>query len=210
MLPRRGLRLTAGAAGLAGALVAGIPSAHLPPGPEHPCPGATDAVGVKGQWTVIKAPPGLDKIVAHAAGGADGQVMLASDGRKVMRSGDTGCTWKETSGDALAELAGADDLPRISALEFPDGDGRLAFMVVDGVARAAGSRLMRSTDGGQSWEAAGSGLPLTTGLREIAGYDDRLYLTTGTNDDVDDASGQTGSLYASEDGGKTWTERSAG
>src|SRR4051812_40061633 len=138
---------------------AGCAGAHSPRGPAKPCPGATDAVLHKpAPWFVIKAPPGMSHIVTHAAGRSDGTWVLASDGSKVMRSEDSGCTWKPSFSVTTLDTGDAHALPEVASLSFP-GAGQTALMVIGGVGGTAAPQLMRSDDGGATWQAAGNGLP---------------------------------------------------
>src|SRR3954447_14704658 len=154
-------RLLTGAAGLTAVVAAfttQLAGAHYPPGPQKPCPGATDAVQVHEGWSEIKAPPGMERLTAQAAGDVDGRLVLASDGRLVMRSDDAGCTWKPSYDVGADDVGDQHVLPRVAQLAFPAG-GRTALMVIDGLARSAGSKLLRSEDGGATWTDAGAGLP---------------------------------------------------
>ena len=181
---------------------------HVPPGPAKPCPGGTDAVISDGPWSLIARPEGLDRIASHAASGIDGRTVLATDGQKLRRSTDGGCTWAE--GYALS-TPDVEQAPRIRMVDFPGG-GEVAFMLVEGLGGSAGSQLLRSTDGGATFEPAGEGLPPVGGFRDIQGRGDRLYVVVSPRDEVADADtqGVTGMLYASEDGGRTFTDRSGG
>jgi hypothetical protein len=202
-------------------MTAGLPTAggHYPPGPVHPCPGGTNAVERKGPWTTIRTPAPLTQLVTHAAGGLDGKVVLASDGRKVMRSNDGGCTWSESFDIEISSLPGegrpaGGSAPSVAAVTFPAGRGQ-AFLLLDGVGRAAASRLLTSQDGGATWEQSGRGLPAASGFRDLVGAPSdakTLYLTAGVADAIgdNDPAGATGLLYGSDDGGASWTLRSTG
>src|SRR3954447_21562017 len=115
-------RLVVAGAATAVIAFAGTASPHSPPGPEKPCPGGTDAVLNKpASWFVIKAPPGMSHIVTHAAGRPDGTWVLASDGSKVMRSEDGGCSWKPSFSVTTLDTGDAHALPEVAMLVFPDG-----------------------------------------------------------------------------------------
>jgi photosystem II stability/assembly factor-like uncharacterized protein len=197
-------RVLAGAVGLAamgGAVATQLAGAHYPPGPERPCPGATDAVEVKNGWAVIKAPPGFTRITAQAAGELDGKLVLASDGRRVMRSADAGCTWQPSFDVGSDDVGDRHLLPRVAQLAFPGG-GRAALMALGGVAGAAGGRIMRSEDGGASWAAA-NGLPEAGDVRALYPARGQAAIAYAVV-----ASDVAGGLYRSGDGGKTWERRS--
>ena len=199
-------------------LAVGLPGAlgHRPL-PTSACPGGSTAVTFKDSWTVIKMPAPLAQIETHAAGGLDGKRMLVSDGRKVMRSADGGCTWADSFDVDSVPGEGkplAGNAPSVAQLVVPAGGDR-ALMLLDGVGRAAASRMMASDDGGVTWKDAGAGLPAVGGFRDVvsAPGDGRvLYLTVSYNDTLaeQDTQGVTGGLYGSTDGGATWTLRSRG
>jgi photosystem II stability/assembly factor-like uncharacterized protein len=213
MTPRR--RVIVALAAMSAIACAGIASAHYPPGPAKPCPGGTDAVLHKpAAWFVIKAPPQLDRIVTHAAGRPDGSWVLASDGAKVMRSEDGGCTWEPSFDVTTIDTGDTHVLPRVSTLVFPDG-GATALMVLEGVAGKAGGRVLRSTDGGANWQAAGAGLPALGAVRDLAAAPsdaNALYAALAHDDNLgeSDPAGVSGALYASTDGGRSWEARSQG
>ena len=170
---------------------------------------ACAGVQQRGEWTIIVKPPELTQIAAHAAGGSDGKVLLASDGRIVLRSEDGGCSWKQVF---AVEGPGADPLPRVAALRFPGGQAGTALMVLDGVGRAAASRLFVSGDGGATWAQGGSGLPLTGryGAPLTSAADARtVYLNVTLPEEVadNDPLGQSGTLWASDDGGASFAQR---
>jgi hypothetical protein len=201
-------------------LAVGLPAAvgHRPV-PTSKCADGSQAVLFKDSWTMIKMPAPLTQIETHAAGGLDGKRLLVSDGRRVMRSADGGCTWAESFDVESDSIPGegkplAGNAPSVAQLVFPDGGDR-ALMLVDGVGRAAASRMLASDDGGVTWTQAGDGLPALGGFRDlVAAPSDakHLYLTVGYNDTVgeQDTQGLTGGLYASSDGGANWSQRSGG
>ena len=183
-----------------------VPNAggHFPPPPERPCPGGSDSVLRRGPWTVMRKPGGLRRVTAHAAAGADGVVVLASDGRRVVRSTDSGCTWTTSYDVASQALPPALDaaLPRVAAIDVPRG-GDLALLAIDGAAGAL-PRMMRSTDAGRTWNAAGGGLPAAGRLGAVVADAAGTLLVA-----IAGADGRT-SLYASTDDGGAWSRRSIG
>jgi hypothetical protein len=193
---RRGVAAALTLAALA--VLMSVAEGHQPPRPGRPCPGETDAVQVAGQWTVIKSP--LESLTGHATSGVDGKRVLATDGRRIQRSGDGGCTWQESFDAGDASVAGV--TPSVEAVTFPGGSRR-AFALLAGVGRAGLSRLIASDDGGATWQESSGGLPLVGGLRLLTGVRERLYITTSLGD-------ATGELYTSADGGRSWTLASQG
>lgn len=190
-------------------VVAGTGSGHLPSA-TSPCPGS-GAVQAMGNWIVIQKPEELERVTTHATGGLDGRVILASDGKRVMRSGDFGCTWEQVWAIETADLpVEGRGTPRVSTVYFPGGRATQPVLLVDGIGEALGSRLMVSDDGGRTFEQGGEGLPLVLRYRDVLG-DDPLYVTTSPPDEAGDLdAGDTGGLYVSEDGGRTFEPRGAG
>src|SRR3954468_13323391 len=182
---------------------------HYPLPPSQPC--GNDHVQVKFPWTTIKVPDGLDQITTQATGGSDGKDLLASDGRRVMHSPEGRCTWKGAYDVETAALPDSDALPRVAMTAYPKADSRTAFVLLDGVARAAGSRVLKSDDGGATFTQVGEDLPLAGGVRDIVGAGDHLYVTTAVNDAAGDNGVQgSGSLWESTDGGKSFHQQSQG
>ncbi|HVL95357.1 MAG TPA: hypothetical protein VM266_05810, partial [Solirubrobacteraceae bacterium] len=186
--------------------------AAAPSGATRECGGDSEAVLKKGRWTLIAKPQGLTRILSHAEA-AGGRRLLVTDGTRIARSTDGGCSWNvvyEVAGPTGEGTAADGLLPRVSRLATLPGSD-VALATVEGVGRAAASRLLRSTDGGGegSWRQV-EGPPAVTGIREVIAAPDsaeRVYLVTGTADAVgeNDPSGANGLLYRSDDRGETWT-----
>src|SRR3954468_23357832 len=182
---------------------------HYPLPPSQPC--GNDHVQVKFPWTTIKGPDGLDQITTQATGGIDGKDLLASDGRRVMHSPDGGCTWKDSFDVETAALPDSDALPRVAMTAYPKADSRTAFVLLDGVARAAGSRVLKSDDGGATFTQVTDGVPLAGGVRDIVGAGNHVYVSVALNDAAGDNGVQgSGVLYRSTDGGRSFSEQSQG
>ena len=190
--------------------------ADAPTGAERLCGGGSDAVLKKGQWTWFARPEGLGRVIAHAEA-SNRAALFVTDGKTVMRSTDEGCSWQAVYEAAMPTGEGTpvDGLvPRISRLTTVP-ETMTVLMVVDGVAQAAGSQVLRSEELGAegSWEPV-EGLPAVTGVREIVPAPDsgqHLYLITGVADAVGDnePAGASGLLYRSDDDGRTWTSLGA-
>ena len=191
-------------------------SGEAPTGADRLCDGGSDAVLKKGRWTMFAKPEELGRIVTHAEE-SGGEVLFVADSDRVMRSVDGGCSWKQVYEVAAPTGQGtpADGLvPRISRLTVVPDSGTV-LLVVDGLARAAASQVLRSDEGGDegSWKAV-EGLPPVTGVREIvapADSADHVYLITGVADPVGDnePTGSNGLLFRSDDDGQTWTSLGA-
>lgn len=166
--------------------------------------GPCAAIQQQGAWSTIAAPAGLSSVTAFAAGGPDGAQLLTTDGTTVRRSTDGGCGWSQTY---VAEGGG-----RVRILEIPEAGP--ALMVVDEPAEGLRSRVFSSSDAGATWKAAGAGLPEAGSIRKLvtARREPRAFALVAGPQAVDaiDVLGVTGRLFASEDGGATWEERSTG
>jgi len=180
----------------------------------RPCGSGSDAVRVSGRWTRIAKPKELAQVTAHAAGGPQGKYLLVTDGRLVMRSIDAGCTWEESFRVEGADPTGG-QLPTVVKLLYPER-GDTAYMALDGVAKAVGSRLLRSDEHGKpgTWNES-TGLPAVGGIRELeAGIDEPeiVYVALGSVDAVGgaDPAGASGQIYSSVDAGRTFVMASAG
>jgi hypothetical protein len=199
---------------LAGALALGGGAAEGQDQGTKVCGPSSQAVLKIGSFTVINLPPGLEQITAHAAGGTDGQLVLASDGRKVMRSVNGGCNWKQVYD---ASSAAGDISPKVTQLLLPES-GKIAYMILDGPAGTPlNEALLYSPDGGETWGPRNSGLPPAGRYKKLYAAPDNpnaLYLvvTVGEQAGVTpaDPAGVTGSLYGSDNGGESWTQRSSG
>ena len=194
---------------------AGLPPAQGQDAVVKVCPGGqSDAVLRSGQFTTIAKPPALDQIRTFAAGGGDGQLLLASDGKSLMRSIDGGCAWRAVAFSAPDGGPVDAVAPKIDQLVIPEG-GDKAYMVLSGVGDTAVPQLMTSADGGETWGDSGSGLPAAGRFRELVPAPDDpnvLYLIAGTAEGLRPADGvvPSGGLYATEDGGQSWAQRDAG
>ena len=175
-------------------------------GAAAPC----EPVTQRDAWRTIKSPFGTEHLAAVAAGGANGDLLLASDGKSVKRSEDGGCKWEDSY--EVEGATGVEGLPRVASLLLPEGGGP-ALMVLDGVGRAGGSRVLVSANGGEDWGEA-DGLPVLGGVRKLvaARNETHRYLATGVIDAAGelDGVGVTGTVFASKDGGATWVEASRG
>lgn len=116
-------------------------------------------------------------IAASPAG--DGTVVASVPGAGVLVSRDFGATWSEPAGDGLPE-APAD-------VTIAGGDDGALYAVVDG-------EVLRSGDGGASWEGVGSAPSKTRAIEGGFASADRLWAATGEG------------VKRSDDGGTTWRD----
>jgi len=115
------------------------------------------------------------------------QGWLAGDGGLLLRSDDQGHTWQTPPG------------------ELPPGTREhFDFLTVETrgsscwVAGAPGTRVLRSTDGGRTWDAHATGQTLP--IRRLTFVDDHRGW----------AAGDLGTVIATRDGGRTWRKQRAG
>jgi hypothetical protein len=142
-------------------------------------------------------------LVAYAVDPYEPRLLYATNGTTLMSSGDGGCRWQEAWS---LEAAPSDTMPataasaRVVAVAVPEDrrEHRTVFVVLADGNRA---RVVKSKTGEPgTFALADSGLPPTgaPGLFRVAGANpDFLYLTIGSL------------LYASEDGGASWSLRTS-
>ncbi|GCB52148.1 sialidase family protein [Streptomyces sp. NL15-2K] len=131
---------------------------------------------------------------------AAGSLYNGGGDRGVYRSEDGGATWERI-------LAGANEFTGATEIVL-DGD-RMYAVLWDKRRRpdlrtygGEGSGVFRSTDGGESWQRLGGGLPAQgaeVGRIGLGVAGDRLYAI------VNKAGGSFEGFYGSTDGGDTWT-----
>lgn len=131
------------------------------------------------RWTSVQGAPRAFALAPHPS---DPDIVLAATENGLYRSGDAGRTWT-----ADAELPGL-----VTAVGFARGDANLL------VAYVSQRGLVRSQDGGASWEDAN--LPLVgneVGRHVASAPDDPdvFYLATSNS-----------RLFKSEDRGETWAQ----
>ena len=139
-------------------------------------------------------------------------------GDKIYKSTDGGATWTPIMNGLPADANFAAVPTRFNlAISHPAGQGAVlytGFDWVDGAGHHQASRLFKSTDGGASWAATGTG----SGIDSVLGYCgtqcfyDNVIETDPTNPNVVFAAGSfgynlsppSGGVYRSTDGGATW------
>jgi photosystem II stability/assembly factor-like uncharacterized protein len=164
--------------------------------------------------------PRVNDVVVRAEGGAALTITLATD-RGLLRSGDSGATWKQPAlslpGKVVALAAARSDL-MIAATALgthlsPDGgqhwtqvSGGAQGMEVHGLAFLPGDDrvvfattrrgLFRSIDQGRSWARVTGGVP-STDITGVAAHPDghTVYVTEFG----------TGGIFRSRDAGQTWS-----
>ncbi len=134
---------------------------------------------------------------------AQGNAYLPGDDNGVYKSTDGGQSWRRVL-EPVNDSSGAVDLaidmsnPRVLYAAMWD-NRRTAWELRSG---GPGSGIWRSTDGGESWEAVGEGLPEGMGKIGVAASPVKPGLVWAIVEAEDD----TGGLYRSDDGGDHWTQ----
>ncbi|MDQ4124809.1 MAG: hypothetical protein M3134_04295 [Actinomycetota bacterium] len=136
--------------------------------------------------------------------------MFATDGKTVKRTVDGGCRWKDVlslAGTTPVDYGFRGDAATIQSIQIPrnpTGGDRVYLAVREDTGAAARPHVVRSTDGGESWEPASAGLP-------PAGEPEALVVSPLNPDvaylGVDVGGGTLDLLFATETGGTAWTLR---
>ena len=191
---------------------------RTPVGPLPPCRVAGQVRRV-GAWDAIAAPPfrarsggADDALSSYAVDPYDPARMYATNGTTVARSLDAGCTWTEVfsleagPGSDGAPAAGAARIVQVLVPEYRNAHRRV-LLVLDETAPQGRPHVLASDTGDRgSFVLGDSGLP-PAGHPRVGRINpanpDFVYLA------VSPAGGAvpSGGLYASEDGGATWTAR---
>lgn len=128
------------------------------------------------RWEPVDA-DGLPRAVGALGVGEDGVVFASASGG-VYRSKDEGETWKQVSNESVFALAAATDADIVYA------------------AKAEGTGVMRSTDGGKEWTDVSDGLGASGVI---------VALGTSSDGRTVVAADQEGGIWMSEDRGGSWT-----
>lgn len=170
---------------------------------------------ITGAWTSIPAPsfPTGDRpLTAYAVHPLRPSVMFATNGSVVMKSTDGGCAWKlayeQEAGALPVDNPLEASVESISIPESPAGATMVFLTLAEQAGPATRPRVLRSLDGGGTWQTADVGLPpagLPSMLRVAPGDPQKLYL--GISVDAD-GTFPVELLYGSDDGGTSWTLRS--
>lgn len=135
--------------------------------------------------------------------GVQGALYGPSEERGVYKSTDGGTSWKRTlftdnlSGCVEIDLDRSNPLIMYAAMNTY---GRKPWKVISG---GDGSGLYKSTDGGESWEKAQTGLPKELGkigLSICQSNPDKVYAVIES-----DSEKQLGGLFVTTDGAKNWS-----
>lgn len=123
-------------------------------------------------WTLLTRPSwsvGEQKIVSWAASAHLDGLLLATNGRAVMRTTDFGCTWEEVYSPGL--LVGEFDLgstAEVFGVAMPPTIGRLGYPAYAVVAGLDRTKVVVSEDRGRTWaESPSVGLPPLARMHSI-------------------------------------------
>ena len=139
--------------------------------------------------------------------GVQGALYGPSEERGVYKSTDGGLSWKRTlftdnlSGCVELDLDQSNPLVLYAAMNTY---GRKPWKVISG---GPGSGLYKSTDGGETWKQARTGLPKELGkigLSVCQSNPDKVYAVVES-----DSERQLGGLFVTTDGAKSWARVSA-
>ena len=166
-------------------------------------------------WVTVAAPDfpaGPQAITDYAVAGRDPDRVYVTNGAVVMSSADGGCTWQESLRQLDLPVLGA--TPRITHLAMAANDANLVWAAL-GSDNASRPGVVRTTDGGKTWQAADGGLaaiqgrPLQLAIAPSRG--DVAYLVVeGNRVSQGDTSAEVArSLFRTDNGGGTWEERRA-
>ncbi|HEX2295905.1 MAG TPA: vWA domain-containing protein [Actinomycetota bacterium] len=181
----------------------------------------------RGGWESIDVPftEGPDAIKSWSISSTT-TLMLATNGRVVMRSVDRGCSWTEAwrldtvPAPGTTVTATESVIEEVHVSESPLAVNTV-FVTVDQLRPVSRPRVFVSTDGAQSFEPSERGLETAVGRPEdIATAESnpgRVYLLTdatgiqrsllpdGLPPELEGAKGIAQVLYESVDGGETWS-----
>ena len=166
-------------------------------------------------WVTVAAPEfaaGPAEVADYAVAARDPDRLYVTNGTVVVVSTDGGCTWTDSLTQPDLPLLGATPEVRLLAVSASDPDVGYAALGSDTAARPG---VLRTTDGGRSWQPADRGLEAVQGrpLRLVVSPSrpEVAYLVVEGNQvsQGDRAAEVARALFATEDGGATWTERTA-
>lgn len=188
-----------------GLLVSLVLSAPFALGPAR---AQTSCGVVTGDWTTLAAPAfptGGSALVDFAVSPSRPSLLYATNGHSVMRSTDAGCSWRDSLQlEAALPVGGAEEGTIQAIVAAEAAPGRAYLMIERTAGPAERPNVMRTDDAGVTWRPAAAGLPpigAPAFLRVAPSDPDTAYLAIAVDGVVD-------LLYATNDGGSSWTPRS--
>lgn len=212
------VRLLAGGFAAAAA-VAALPAAGAPAAGSYACGAGGRVASAGGGWLALSPSfgKGAATVLLAASPVFDPDLIYATNGAQLARSTDGGCTWRivlDAAAEAASGLAALPDSVAITSVATPSSANASAYVYVGLTASVAGVTrpvVAVSGDRGGAWTAASAtaGLPATgavdmaTATADIPQNGFVVVRTSAANVTADRA------VYATADGGKTWTRRTA-
>lgn len=165
-----------------------------------------------GKWRVAKMPTfkaGSQQLADYEVDRSSPNNIMVTNGLAVMRSTDSACSWKQVfvlPGSANAESGGTAGNSTIKSIDISESKrGRVLLMVEETTALGPRPHIVTSEDMGETWVAGDVGLPPQGSPEAVvlpASDPNLAYLA------IDVGGGSFDFLFASTDGGTTWTLRS--
>ncbi len=204
------------------------------------CPDRNQIVPVGGnvaRWEAIAKPAfdvGPQTMTAYAVQPTDPSIIYVTNGKTVMRTSNSGCTFDEVlelRPEASGDVALSSATTTITSLALPErGSPRRVIATAVEVDAGAGRPHVLRTDTGNNgtWEIADGGLPPVgrpVDLRIAPGDARVVFLSLRAVSGLDDTpvgpippiggpaptpSGPVGALYRSGNGGQSWTQVAQG
>jgi hypothetical protein len=170
-------------------------------------------VSESGFWTTYDVPDFANggSITGYAVAPFRPTTMFATNGVDVVRTTDGGCSWDPVftvTGTTPLDYGFRGDASQIVSIQVPRSpaaQGRVLLLVTERAHTAPRPHVVLSDTAGNSWETGDVGLPPAGNPEEllVSPADPRIaYLG------IDLADGGLDLLFASVDGGSTWTLRS--
>ena len=170
-------------------------------------------VSKRGYWTTSQGPDfaGGGPITEYEIDAVDSDTMFATDGLQLMRTTNGGCNWREfytVIGKTPADHGFLGNNSRIVSITVPRigaAHTRVYLTIEETTALAIRPHVLRNDNLGQGTWTPGAGLP-PTGKPEVLLVSPANPLIAYLGVDV--GGGSLDLLFASADGGATWTLRS--
>ena len=166
----------------------------------------------RGNWNTIPAPRfkvGPQRLTAYEVDSSNPARIMVTNGDAIMRTTDGACTWKQVfalpqqaSPDSQATAANAEILSMDIAEGFRE---RVLLMIEEQGPQGSRSHVTLTNDFGETWTSGDVGLP-PQGAPEELEIPPSAPLTAYLAIDV--GGGSIDLMFASTDGGQTWTLRS--